>query len=222
MRRFGSTWIRPAGVAKTLQAMNDEEYERLEQESNARREAALAEEQAAADAMARQVAMQVDGGEMERDLDDDVPEAGADVDQDDNELGDRDDEGEEMGAAERDLDDDIPETGSYEHTETDVEDLTSEDEHFTPSNRSPRISREGTNRPGQSPAVVQNTQLHMAVPPSAPRLSFGSLHSGSADSSMLMFSSPIAARSSRPRGYGTPRRGPDSTRRENTRPSSDE
>lgn len=84
VQRFGAGWIRPPGVAKTLQAITDEELEKAEQEVMARREQAMmnlaAAQQEAANAEERQEREDMeDNGEMEeeRDLDDDVPEAEA-------------------------------------------------------------------------------------------------------------------------------------------------
>jgi hypothetical protein len=86
VRRFGAGWIRPPGVAKTLQALKDEELEKEEQEAMARREQIMmdlaAAQQDAANAEARMRGEEADmddddddenGGE--HDLDDDVPEA---------------------------------------------------------------------------------------------------------------------------------------------------
>jgi hypothetical protein len=84
VRNFGAFWIRPPGVPKTLQAMNEEEAERLEQAEIERQERGLADMQAqqqleearqqAAETEAQEAAGEV---EEERDLDDDVPEAEA-------------------------------------------------------------------------------------------------------------------------------------------------
>lgn len=90
--RFGSSWLRPAGVPKTLQAMQDEEVERVEIAEQERRARVMAEETAAAEAAARRntggfggegaedVEAREGNGEREeeegeRDLDDEVPEA---------------------------------------------------------------------------------------------------------------------------------------------------
>lgn len=87
--RFGATWLRPAGVPKTLQAMQDEELEKAELAEAERRARVLAEETAAAEEAARRAigdgagddAAEGDeaGGafdeEMERDLDAEVPDA---------------------------------------------------------------------------------------------------------------------------------------------------
>ncbi|KAL1655127.1 hypothetical protein SLS61_002439 [Didymella pomorum] len=84
VQRFGAGWIRPPGVAKTLQAITDEELEKAEQEVMARREQVMmdlaAAQQEAANAEERQQREELEeNGEMEeeRDLDDDVPEAEA-------------------------------------------------------------------------------------------------------------------------------------------------
>lgn len=147
IRRFGAGWLRPPGIPKTLQGMADERAEREEQESAAQREFALAEAQAAAEAEAlerEQHAMAMGEGpqELERDLDDDVPDADDDdaaADEWVDDEQDLDDEGmlpgmEEEGEGDyadegvgRDLDDDVPEAGSYQHTDTEVEDESSND-----------------------------------------------------------------------------------------------
>lgn len=74
---------------------------------------------------------------QERDLDDDIPDAdeghewideedGLPVEEGDGDYG--DDQGLDMdaGMETRDLDDDVPEAGSYQHTDTDVEDESSD------------------------------------------------------------------------------------------------
>ncbi len=131
-------------MPKTYQAMMDEAAEREEQAAEAAREQRLMEEQEAAE----EIEMHMGGGEMadtdagegeERDLDEDVPEAveeGFSLEDD----GVEDGEGvlgEEVGGGvgelegegvDRDLDEDVPEAGSYQHTDTEVEDESSEDE----------------------------------------------------------------------------------------------
>jgi hypothetical protein len=84
VQRFGAGWIRPPGIAKTLQAITDEEHEKHEQEIMARREQAMldlaAAQQEAANAEERVDREEMEhNGEMEeeRDMDDDVPEAEA-------------------------------------------------------------------------------------------------------------------------------------------------
>ena len=83
----------------------------------------------------------------ERDLDEDVPEAEGWVDEgDDLEEGMPMDEGEgdyalgADGAGERDLDEDVPEAGSYQHTDTEVEDESSEGERRASYGRPARQS----------------------------------------------------------------------------------
>jgi hypothetical protein len=84
VRNFGAFWIRPPGIPKTLQAMNEEEAERIEQAELERQERGLADMQAqqqleeARQQAAETEAQEAAGGlEEERDLDDDVPEAEA-------------------------------------------------------------------------------------------------------------------------------------------------
>jgi len=136
IRRFGASWIRPPGVGKTLQGMQDERAEREEQElAQARELAALEEAQVAV----REGTVDGDG---ERDLDEDVPDADADAEEGE-EWEDEMAEGMEMEMGmeigdpgdgdvdeERDLDEDVPEAGSYEHTDTDVEEESSDGEDW--------------------------------------------------------------------------------------------
>ena len=82
VRRFGAGWLRPPGVAKTLQAMKDEELEKEEQEMMQRREQVMmdlsAAQQEAANEEQREQGEQAEGqGDEEHDLDDEVPEADA-------------------------------------------------------------------------------------------------------------------------------------------------
>ena len=151
IRRFGAGWLRPPGVPKTLQGMADERAEREEQEIAANREFALAEAQAAAEAEAlerEQEGMATGEGEqgMERDLDDEVPDADEDDDAGEDwidEEQEMDEEGmlprmEDEGDGDyaepgRDLDEDVPEAGSYQHTDTDLEDESSEEDEMPPA-----------------------------------------------------------------------------------------
>lgn len=150
IRRFGAGWLRPPGVPKTLQGMADERAEREEQESAANREFALAEAQAAAEAEAlerEQEGMAMGGGEqqLERNLDDDVPDADEDDDagedwiddeqeMDEEGMPDMEEEGDgDYAEAGRDLDEDVPEAGSYQHTDTDLEDESSEEDEMPPA-----------------------------------------------------------------------------------------
>ncbi|KAH8716972.1 Apc15p protein-domain-containing protein [Phaeosphaeriaceae sp. PMI808] len=84
VRRFGAGWIRPPGIAKTLQAMKDEELEKEEQEMMQRREQVMldlaAAQQDAANAETREEGdIEDHDADEERDLDDEVPEAEASV-----------------------------------------------------------------------------------------------------------------------------------------------
>ncbi|SMY28477.1 unnamed protein product [Zymoseptoria tritici ST99CH_1A5] len=103
VRTYGATWIRPPGVPKTLQAMTEEEAERVEAEEEERRARGVADLEAQqALQEAREAAEEAgEEGEGERDLDDDVPDAEEDA-------GDMDGEDEEDGTEERDLDDEVP------------------------------------------------------------------------------------------------------------------
>ncbi|GAB7345367.1 hypothetical protein MBLNU457_3715t1 [Dothideomycetes sp. NU457] len=110
--RFGSTWIKPPGISKTLQAETEERLEREEQEVLARREQMMMDMQAQQEAEeARQrAAQQADAEEagdvtQERDLDEDIPDADEDIEPEDDE----EEEEEDQEEIERDLDDEVPE-----------------------------------------------------------------------------------------------------------------
>jgi hypothetical protein len=170
VRRFGAGWIRPPGVQKTLQATQDEQLEKDEQEMMQRREQVMldlaAAQQDAANAEAREQAeeMNDEDDEGQRDLDDEVPEAESEVSSSDEEGSNSNSEEEndasttvpfnedsfiegsmleaevshmlEMEEAEmagvlqdeRDLDDDVPEAGEYEHTDSELEDDSEDDD----------------------------------------------------------------------------------------------
>ncbi|KAI7696782.1 asparaginase-domain-containing protein [Hortaea werneckii] len=94
IRNFGSYWIRPPGITKTLQAMNEEEAERIEQEEMARQERGLADLQAQQQLaeVRERAAAQVEGGdgeemEEERDLDAEIPEAEEEEEEEEEEGG---------------------------------------------------------------------------------------------------------------------------------------
>ena len=152
IRRFGAGWLRPLGVPKTLQGMDDERAEREEQERAANRDFEYyeAHRAAEAEAMARDQEGMAPSEEeqqgLERDLDDDVPDADADAEDEEYEPYEDFDEPdggwdsgmvavptlEEEGdgdyvEGERDLDGDVPEAGSYQHTDTELEDESSEE-----------------------------------------------------------------------------------------------
>ncbi|KAJ5156487.1 hypothetical protein N7492_009290 [Penicillium capsulatum] len=128
---FGYSWIRPAGCAKTMLGMKEEEAEREEAL------AAQAAEMGAADAegmMEDDTGMTRGEGEeeeeeegMERDLDDEIPDADAEGLVEEGEEGlEEQDIGDEEGYLERDLDDDIPE--GYPEDDYDDEGVFDDDE----------------------------------------------------------------------------------------------
>lgn len=154
IRRFGYTWLRPAGVAKTMQGMEEERLEREEMEEMERRDS----ERLNAMAMG-EMGMAVEGGiapeapEDEQDLDAMVPDADAQEDEEEEEEGGagpewesegqeeteayevEDEAIEEGGLDDADLDDEIPNadegddgSGEWQHTDTDEDDSSDEDE----------------------------------------------------------------------------------------------
>lgn len=155
--------------------MADERAEREEQEAAAQREFALAEAQAAAEQ--EQLEREQDGmatgegPELERDLDEEVPDADDDgaasdwvddeqVIDEDGIIPGMDDEGEGDYADEggRDLDDDVPEAGSYQHTDTEAEDESSDEDEspmtaFREVGNTPGGGVLGSSVFGSSPAV---------------------------------------------------------------------
>ncbi|KAE8134053.1 Apc15p protein-domain-containing protein [Aspergillus pseudotamarii] len=113
---FGYSWIKPAGCTKTMLGMKEEEAEREEALAAAAAEMAAATTVAEAEAGAAGINgldPQHDGQDdtgMERDLDDDIPDADAEGLVEEGEEGlEEDDVVDEEGYMERDLDDDIPE-----------------------------------------------------------------------------------------------------------------
>ncbi|EMC96349.1 hypothetical protein BAUCODRAFT_147976 [Baudoinia panamericana UAMH 10762] len=78
IRNFGSYWIRPPGVPKTLQATNEEAAERAEAEEAERQQAGLRDmeaQQQIAEAREQAQGGGGEGGEVERDLDEEIPDA---------------------------------------------------------------------------------------------------------------------------------------------------
>ncbi|KAF7595156.1 hypothetical protein BBP40_007123 [Aspergillus hancockii] len=112
---FGYSWIKPAGCAKTMLGMKEEEAEREEALAAAAAEmaAAAAAAEAGADGTDEFGAQHGEGQDdtgMERDLDDDIPDADASGLVEEGEEGlEEDNAVDEEGYMERDLDDDIPE-----------------------------------------------------------------------------------------------------------------
>ncbi|KAJ9288306.1 hypothetical protein DTO021C3_4084 [Paecilomyces variotii] len=116
---FGYAWIKPAGCAKTMLGMREEEAEREEGLLAAAAEMAGAggdlSTMGIVDEFGRPQGQEgdntggVDDQMLERDLDDDIPDADADGLVEEGEEGLEEDEDGEEGLMERDLDDDIPE-----------------------------------------------------------------------------------------------------------------
>ncbi|EAW07998.1 uncharacterized protein ACLA_027200 [Aspergillus clavatus NRRL 1] len=131
---FGYSWIKPAGCSKTMLGMKEEEAEREEALAAAAAEmaaAAAATADPALDEFGDPMHDQGDESGMERDLDDDIPDADADglVEEGDEGLEEEDVEDEE-GYMERDLDDDIPEAfPDDEEEEDDEEDEEALEDH---------------------------------------------------------------------------------------------
>ncbi|CAK1360915.1 hypothetical protein CB0940_03664 [Cercospora beticola] len=242
VRMFGSQWIRPPGVAKTLQAMNEELAERLEQDELERQERGMMDmqaqqQQAELEAEAREHEAAEEAGEVEeeRDLDDDIPEAEADASTADvtfnedsmmegsqvaqNEYDEQQytnlEEAELTGAAqdeedlgmemERDLDDSVPEAGSYQHTDTELEESDSDSELRSSFVGRPPPSSARTSR---TPATAERSiveppmlglqermRAQVSAADSLPR-SPGSLNLSSSvlDGSMMAGSSPVVQR----------------------------
>ncbi|KAI4736238.1 hypothetical protein E4T50_13269 [Aureobasidium sp. EXF-12298] len=98
IRRFGAGWIKPPGVAKTLQAETEEKAEREEQEALQRREQMMMDMQAQQEAEeARNRAVEAEAEaeqEAEVDLDEEIPDAEEDEDEDED-ITDSDEEEEE-------------------------------------------------------------------------------------------------------------------------------
>ncbi|KAK4505981.1 hypothetical protein PRZ48_003946 [Zasmidium cellare] len=84
IRNWGSSWIRPPGVTKTLQAMNEEAQEREEQAELERQEANVRDMQAQQQLQDAQQQAQdtTQDVEEERDLDGEIPNADDDEDDD--------------------------------------------------------------------------------------------------------------------------------------------
>jgi hypothetical protein len=109
IRRFGAGWIKPPGVAKTLQAETEEKAEREEQEALQRREQMMIDMQAQQEveenrgrAAAAEAETEEAEGEEERDLDEEIPDAENDEQEDEDEdITDSDDEEDEEDEEER-------------------------------------------------------------------------------------------------------------------------
>ncbi|KAF4554040.1 Hypothetical protein D9617_5g069160 [Elsinoe fawcettii] len=112
--RFGSTWIKPPGISKTLQAETEERAEREEQEMLARREQMMLDMQAQQEREEARARMEAEGEEEDegRDLDEEVPDA--DAGSEDEEEISSDEVEEDEDGMEEDLDAEIPEASGME------------------------------------------------------------------------------------------------------------
>lgn len=137
---FGYAWIKPAGCAKTMLGMREEEAER-EEAANAlaaEMNAAFMDDGGPGQAGPGAARLGADGEEagqddddqmLERDLDDDIPDADADGLVEEGEEGlEEEEDVDEDGLMQRDLDDDIPETFPDDDDDDDDDDEDDEDE----------------------------------------------------------------------------------------------
>ncbi|THY73250.1 hypothetical protein D6C87_04732 [Aureobasidium pullulans] len=147
IRRFGAGWIKPPGVAKTLQAETEEKAEREEQEALQRREQMMMDMQAQQEVEeARNRAAAVEEGEEaevegeeERDLDEEIPDADGeeeeeeeDEDEDEDLSGSDEEEDEDEEELQSELQSEMLEHSQLQHSEIPVaEDITfNEDSMF--------------------------------------------------------------------------------------------
>ncbi|THW67191.1 hypothetical protein D6D20_00774 [Aureobasidium pullulans] len=149
IRRFGAGWIKPPGVAKTLQAETEEKAEREEQEALQRREQMMMDMQAqqeVEEARNRAAAAAEEGGEEgeveeeERDLDEEIPDADGEEEEEeeeeeedeDEDLSDSDEEDEEEEELQSELQSEMLDHSQLQHSEIPVaEDITfNEDSMF--------------------------------------------------------------------------------------------
>ncbi|KAJ9641952.1 hypothetical protein H2199_005167 [Coniosporium tulheliwenetii] len=222
VRRFGAGWLRPPGINKTYQATMDEAAEREEQEAQARREMAMMElaEAEREEEERRRVA---EGAEEEDDDEDEDEDGegeheGASFNEESfiegsevmapeeiNEMLEMEEaemsgilqEERELGFGERDLDDSIPEAGSYQHTDTELEEESSEEEMMSV----PRHAQVQMMPPAGSRRVTPLRVQHQDTPPLRSRGRGLRPNAGSFDSSELgagsssfLGSSPFASR----------------------------
>ncbi|KAL7267298.1 RuvB-like protein 2 [Rhizina undulata] len=124
---FGSTWIHPVGVQKTLQAELDEIAEREDAEDQPVSTVARTQDNAVIPLIQNQVAGEVEDeeGGAERDLDADIPEAG-NLDEDEEDL--EAEEGDEAGSEEEYDEEEDDEEEDVEEEEDDEEEDEKEEE----------------------------------------------------------------------------------------------
>ncbi|THZ89052.1 hypothetical protein D6C84_00369 [Aureobasidium pullulans] len=145
IRRFGAGWIKPPGVAKTLQAETEEKAEREEQEALQRREQMMMDMQAQQEVeeARNRAAAAEEGGEEgeveeeERDLDEEIPDADGEEEEEeedeDEDLSDSDEEeDEDEEELQSELQSEMLEHSQLQHSEIPVaEDITfNEDSMF--------------------------------------------------------------------------------------------
>ncbi|KAF9887670.1 hypothetical protein FE257_009763 [Aspergillus nanangensis] len=125
---FGYSWIKPAGCSKTMLGMREEDAERKEALAAANAEMVAAAAAAADPQFGEGDEEGQDDTGMERDLDDDIPDADAEGLVEEGEEGlEEDGAVDEEGYMERDLDDDIPEALPDDEYE-DEDEIDEEDE----------------------------------------------------------------------------------------------
>lgn len=257
--RFGSTWIKPPGISKTLQAETEERQEREEQEAMARREQNIMDMQAQqeleeARQRAQEQAQAEEAGEVEeeRNLDDEIPDADAEGEEDDEDEDEDDDdddatttegnltaadltfndesllegsmldhdeevdEEQELAEQERymqmeeaelngvaqdqadlgmegNLDDSVPEAGSYQHTDTELEDDSSEEEvDDSMTGPAPRMQVDFLAR--RSSALSRSGRSRRGRESEVSRTSFRGLDTSSLLESSFVGSSPMLGR----------------------------
>lgn len=137
IRRFGAGWIKPPGVAKTLQAETEEKAEREEQEQLQRREQMMMDMQAQQEAeearnrAAEAAEAEAEGeAEEERDLDEEIPDADEEEEDEDEDedITDSDEEEEEDEEEQSELQSELQHSQMH-HSEIPVaEDITFNEE----------------------------------------------------------------------------------------------
>ncbi|TIA35719.1 hypothetical protein D6C78_05953, partial [Aureobasidium pullulans] len=158
IRRFGAGWIKPPGVAKTLQAETEEKAEREEQEALQRREQMMMDMQAqqeVEEARTRAAAAEEGGEEAEveeeeRDLDEEIPDADGEEEEEeeedeDEDLSDSDEEEDEEEEEElhSELQSEMLEHSQLQHSEIPVaEDITFNEESMFAENSLLEIDEE--------------------------------------------------------------------------------
>lgn len=135
IQNYGNSWLRPAGVAKTMLGQREEAAEREEVERQMREQEEMEEDGMRQDALraqmeGEQVAGDGDGDEegpdLQRDLDDDIPDADAD-----GQAGHEDDFENHNSDGELNPDDEVPDGGDMFEDEFESDDVGQEEEADT-------------------------------------------------------------------------------------------